>query len=139
MAIKDNSEFAKEVAKNAPDKASVKSLGDAVGMPDKWDKENLDRLISKFNKATFNIEGHTITGKTYIQMCREEAKASHQSTNAFNPYNLKTTENDMRAVTAIPPELHAAIEDTMPTIFRDKKHFGWFVKNFPEFRIAEKY
>lgn len=135
----DNKDFIKELKKVAPDKGAVKSLADAVGDPDEWDVQNITNLINAFKKRKFIVEGHTITGKTLIDMCRDEARASH-GVNQFNPFNIKSKDSDARAVTAIPQALWDEIGNTMPTVFREKKHFEWFLRHFgKQFMIPEKY
>lgn len=119
-------------------KEGVKGLGSAVGDPDKWDLENITALISKFSKRKFSVEGHIISGATLIKMCRDEARNEHQ-VGTFNEYNVKSKEIDSRAVTAIPQALWEEIEMTYPTMFRERKHFEWFIKHFPIFLIPERY
>lgn len=139
MTRKDNSEFAKEVAKVAKNKAEVKSLGDAIGMPDSWDRANIKALIAKWSRRKFKVEGFVVSGSTVIKMCLDEARRDHQVDNISNPYNFKIKESEVRAVTAIPQGLSDEIEQAYPTMFREKKHFSWFVRNFPQFKISEKY
>lgn len=108
-------------------------------MPDDWDKKNIQTIINNFKRQKFQVEGMTITGKTFIELEVADAKRSHQSESSLNPYNMKMKGSESRAVMAMPIPLDAIIKEAYPTMFRDKKHFGWFIKNFPEFRIAEKY
>ena len=111
-----------------------------VGMPDDWDKKNIQTIIENFMRRKFTIEGEVITGKIFIELEVADAKRQHQSENStFNKYNVKVASSDARAVIAMPTVLDAIIKESYPTMFRDKNHFGWFVKNFPMFRIADKY
>lgn len=64
--------MAKRIEK-APDHWS-----DVTGMPDEWDKKNIQALIAKFEKRKFTVEGFLISGKKLIQLCVAEAKRSHQ-------------------------------------------------------------
>lgn len=109
-----------------------------VGMPDKWDKDNITRLIDNFKKRRFSIEGQVISGKTYIEMCVAEAKISHQADAIGNEYNVKSKDSDMRALYTMPPELNTELLEAYPTFSRDQKHVLWFAKNFKEFLIARK-
>ena len=56
----------------------------------------------------------------------------------LDPHLIKSHKSGLRKVLALPPELVNAIVDSYPTMFKDKEHFHWFVRNFPMFRIAEK-
>ena len=135
----DHKDFIKDLKQVAPDKGSVKSLADAVGDPDEWDVRNVTNLINNFKLRKFVVEGHTISGSTLIDMCRDEAKASH-GVSQFNQFNVKSKDSDSRAVTAIPQALWEELENTMPTIFREKKHYEWFLRHFgKQFMIPEKY
>lgn len=138
MKSRGNKDFVRQLKQAAPDKGAVKSLADAVGDPDDWDKENLTHLINSFKRRKFSVEGQLITGNTLIQMCRDEARASH-GVGYGNQFNLKIKDSDTRAVTAIPQALYEELENTMPTIFREKKHFEWFIRKFPIFMIADRY
>lgn len=117
-----------------------------VGMPDAWDKENLTNLINKFKRRKFSFEAadgtiKVVTGKQWITSEVVDARKSHQTSGVgeiTNPYGLKVKDSDMRIGTAIPKDLWLEIEEAYPTIFRDKKHMTWFLKNFPEFRVASK-
>ena len=51
---------------------------DIVGLPDDWDKKNIEALIKKFERRKFAVEGHVISGKTLIDLCVAEAKRAHQ-------------------------------------------------------------
>lgn len=139
MKSRGNEDFIRQLKAVAPDKSAVKSLSDAVGNPDNWDKENLTRLINNFKRRKFSVEGFIISGATLIKMCRDEARASHNVELGENKFNVKIKDSDMRAVTAIPQALYQELEETMPTLFREKKHFEWFIKNFKEFMIADRY
>jgi hypothetical protein len=118
-----------------------------VGMPDDWDKKNLTNLINTFKKKTFTFTDakgvkRSTSGAAWIKYEVEDAKRSHQLDGAgtiANPFGVKSKESDMRITTAMPNELHREISESYPTIFRDKKHHSWFVKNFPEFRIASRH
>lgn len=113
-----------------------------AGMPDEWDRQNLAALINKFKKRKFKVEGFIINGATLIKMCRDEARKSHQLdgvADVRNPYNFKVKDTEMRAVSSLPQALDKEIQLAYPTLFRNKKHFSWFIKKFPEFKISDKY
>lgn len=109
-----------------------------MGNPDDWDKKNLQALIDKFCRTKFTVEGQKISGKTYIDLVVAEARDSHQSSDVFNPKNVKSKTTDMRALTTLPPELNKLILEAYPTMFRDVNHSRWFATNFPQFRIAQE-
>lgn len=120
---------------------------DIVGMPDQWDKKNLTNLINKFKRQNFTFtdktgKKHVASGAVWIKYEVADSKKSHELGGVgeiANPFGVKSKDSDMRVATAMPNELHRLIQETYPTLFKDKKHFGWFVKNFPEFRVTAKY
>lgn len=113
---------------------------DVVGNPDAWDKKNLTTLINNFKKEKFKLEnGAVITGQQWIKAEVEDAKKQHQTDNPFNEFGVKIKDSELRVGTAIPRELWTRIQDTMPTLFTDKDHFAWFVKNFPEFKVSKRF
>lgn len=126
---------------------------DVVGMPDKWDLQNMQTAINNFMQKKFrlcdvyNTEKHdcqhprTISGKQWIAL---SVKASRESTqlgdNPFNQYGIKSEASEARIVSSIPLALHNDLYNTMPTVFRDKRHFSWFIKNFKQyFIVPDKY
>lgn len=125
--------------------ASPNHWSDIVGMPDEWDKTNLTNLINTFKKTPFTFEnGKTLTGAQWIKAEVADAKKQHQqddleATKGINPYGTKIADTETRIGTAIPNVLWNKIQESYPTMFRDKKHFSWFIKNFPEFRVASKW
>lgn len=111
-----------------------KTLGDAVGMPDEVDKENIRKIILKFEREH--------PGE--ILAIIEYAKASSSAfTNEFGLVSGKSnskgiSSNSLRYQMELPPDLHRKIEEYIPTIFSDKKHYAWFKKNFRELFLPEK-
>lgn len=110
-------------------------------MPDQWDKKNLQICINNFKKEKFKLENGTIiTGQQWINAEIADAKKQHeQEANPFNEFGVKIKDSELRVGTAIPKELWTRLSDTAPTLFTDKDHFSWFVKNFPEFRVSQRF
>lgn len=106
------------------DKKGYQDVGDAVGMPDADDKRRLEAIIRKYEK---NNPGE-------IAFHRDTAKARMD-----NEFAVVDKSSNRRYLFELPPKLHADIEAYIPTIFRSKKHFAWFCKNFPKLRIAARY
>lgn len=125
-------------------KANPDHWSDIVGMPDEWDKKNLTNLIKTFKKTPFEINGTTISGAQWIQAEVRDAKKQHRQdasavSQSGNQFGVKVKNTDTRIGTAIPNVLWHKIQESYPTMFRDKKHYGWFVKNFPEFQVAQRF
>lgn len=103
-----------------------------VGMPDAFDKKNIQSLIRAYEQ--------TFPGR--IRHLVEEEKADEVSQGhggTFDPYLMKNKGSEMRKVLVMPAELVQELKTGYPTLFTDRKHFAWFVKNFPQFMVAEKY
>lgn len=118
----------------AMDKKTYQTLGDAIGMPDDEDKQNIRRIINRYEKK------HPGEMKTLIEYAQAHSAAFD---NEFGLVSGKggtgVSSNGVRYLMELPPGLHAKLEMYLPTLFREKKHFQWFVKNFPELLIPEKY
>ncbi len=116
-------------------KKKYQDIGDAVGMPDAQDKAHIEKILLAYDKKH--------PGE--IQYHRDFAK--NNSTAGTNEYGLVTgysgkagiSSNGLRYMFELPPEVHAKIEEYIPTIFRSKKHFAWFCKNFKYLMIADKH
>lgn len=120
---------------------------DIVGMPDEWDKQNITNLINTFKVTPFTFtkdDGTTYkrTGAQWIKAEVADSKRQNQTEGVgeiSNPFGVKSKDSDMRIGTAIPRLLWHEIQEAYPTMFRDTKHYTWFVKNFPEFRVTAKF
>lgn len=114
-----------------------------VGMPDDLDKKNITALINNFKREHFDVYGRTITGQQWITYEVKDSREANQLqgsvTQSGNKYGTKIENTETRIGTAIPYILWNAIEAAYPTMFRDKDHYTWFVKNFPEFRVASTF
>lgn len=111
---------------------------DVTGLPDSWDKKNLETLINNFSKRKFKVEDFTISGKRLIELCVAESKRAHQldGHNAiFNPRGVKSKESDARVRLSLPIALEQEISLAYPAMFKDDAQHEWFIKNFPQFRI----
>ena len=116
-------------------------MSDVVGMPDEQDKEYIRRIILRYEKNNPGVI------ERIIQDAREEmAEASSFGndmletgvTEKTKTRGISSSTNRVHAL-ELPGDLHAAIEAYIPTIFRDRKHFAWFMKNFPELRLPRRY
>ena len=113
---------------------------DATGLPDSWDKKNIETLIRNFEKRKFTVEGFVISGKKLIQLCVAEARRAHQLDGhnvMFNPRGVKSKEIDARVRLSLPTVLESEISLAYPAMFKDDAQHEWFIKNFPQFKIIQ--
>lgn len=111
---------------------------DVTGLPDSWDKKNIETLIRNFEKRKFKVDEFIISGKRLIELCVAESKRAHQldGHNAiFNPRGVKSKESDARVRLSLPIVLEQEISLAYPAMFKDDAQHEWFIKNFPQFRI----
>lgn len=99
-------------------------MSDVVGMPDDEDKKNIQKIIDDYERDNPGD----------IQELIDYGKA-----HAKSDFNLVGETSNRRYILELPPKLHAKLEEYIPTIFRDQKHFAWFCKNFKQLTIPEKY
>ena len=112
------------------DKNTYKTLADAVGMPDNVDKENIQKIILRYEKKH----------PGYIKHARDEAKAEYAAEGGDKQkFGVTNKQAAGRVIFELPEELYHDIEAYMPTVFRETKHFRWFVKNFKELMVPEVY
>lgn len=118
------------------DKKTYQDLADAVGMPDQTDKENIQKLILKYEKKH---PGYILHARN---AAREELADTKFATTTASRSKTGTSiagGSNMRLQLELPEELYHAIEAYIPTIFRETKHYHWFLKNFPELLIPDKF
>ncbi len=105
-------------------------VADIVGLPDEKDKENILIIIKNFEKENPGVLVHT------IESARRDFKEQGFEKAEFGVVN-KAAQG--RIVFELPQELAGKIEEAYPFMFRDKKHFAWFVQNFKALMIPAKY
>ena len=113
-------------------KKKYQDIGDAIGMPDKQDKEHIEKILLAYDKK------HPGEIQYHRDFARKESMAG---TNKFGLVSgsKEFGATGVRYIFELPPEVHAKIEEYIPTIFRSKKHFAWFCKEFKYLMIPEKH
>lgn len=114
-------------------KKDYQDVGDAVGAPDDLDKVRVERIIAKYEATNPGV----------LLALRD--KARNESTAGTNEYGLISTpskrgisSNSQRYMMELPEDLHHQLEEYIPTLFRSKKHFAWFCKEFKFLMIPSK-
>lgn len=120
----DNSEFTKEFLAeyNDPSK-SKKSLGKAVGLPDKQDEDFLKQLIAKYETAN----------PGWLAFMRDEARRQFEAGKKGSYRNQAGVVNKASNMTydfELPPSFFKQIERYYPLMFKDIDHYRWFKKTF---------
>lgn len=111
-------------------KKGKKELGkDITDMPDAWDVKNIQTLIDTYEKAYPGRLGRM------AQDYKVELALSGRS----KDYGLISKDSDMRTAFWLPEDLQQVIEAAYPSLWTNKRHLAWFVKNFPIFRTAPKF
>lgn len=95
-----------------------KDIGDAVGMPDEQDREQIRKIIDDFEKKhPGEIKLHRDGASEHLKQLKTDVVGKK----AGRRYALE-----------IPEPLFFSLEKYIPTLFRSKKHFQWLRKNFKE-------
>lgn len=115
-------------------RTKAKTLGESLGMPDERDRQFIRALLLQYERR------HPGLIKTTIQGAKKEV---WENSTAFKPkllqYGVVDNASKRRHLFELPADLIHEIEMQYPTMFREKKHFQWFVQNFKELLIPEKY
>ena len=116
------------------DKKKYQDIGDAVGMPDQKDKDYIRNIILRFEKNNPSMIKHL------IDEARKESSADEEF-GLVSGKNQKVgiSSNSGRYMMELPEQLHEQIEAYIPTIFRSKKHFAWFCRNFKELMLPRRH
>lgn len=105
-------------------------VADAIGMPDQEDYETLLKIIQKFERKRPGLIHATLQ-----QGRRDYESGAHRHTKLWEGKTLVNKDSNMTYEMELPAELVDAIEAVFPSMFRSKKHFGWFKKNFYKLTI----
>lgn len=125
----DNTGFAKEFSRESAKRGSPKSLADAIGMPDAVDKEFIEKLLIRYDKKHPGV----------IKAVRDEARAQHQAQGGrIAEWSEVNKAAHGRVMLELPAELAHQLELHYPTMFINKKHFRWFIRNFKHLAVPTK-
>lgn len=127
----NNLDFQNKFLKTVVDEG--RDIADAVGMPDQTDYETLLKIIQKFERRHPGLINYC------IQMGRRDYElGAHKKKQIFDRSGRAVISKDsnMAYVFELPGDLVSAIEKVFPTMFRSKKHFQWFKKNFNKLTIT---
>jgi len=118
-----------DLLSEANKRGSTKHLmSSVVGMPDEEDKRIIQKIIINYEDK----KPGQITDS--ILEARQENKEGNK-----NSLNTTNKGSNSRLVLRLPEELAMQLQKYIPTLFRDKKHFEWFVKNFKHLMVPEEY
>lgn len=104
-------------------------------MPDDEDYQYILRLIESYDRK------HPGEIAAMREDAKERSVASNNDWGLVKARGLGKTGSDLsghRFMLSLPAELHKKIEAYIPTMFSDKKHFGWFKQKFPGLFIPRK-
>lgn len=132
-------DFARDFRNAAKAAGHVKTLGDAIELPDQEDWNNIVRIINRYRKESIKIYGEDVLIKIISDAKKEHALAGNRYERYSSEYQLVNKDSNLRHIFELPPALVRMIESVYPVMFSSKKHFAWFARNFKELRIADKY
>jgi hypothetical protein len=139
MTKKDpQSSFAKDFNKESTTKG-FRDLGDAVGMPDEGDWKNITNMIAVYRQTTKEKYGQDFLVDCISNAKKEYRELGGKYDNLAKGFNLANKESNMRFHFEFPESFLFFIEKGYPTMFRNKKHYAWFCKNFKELMIPDRY
>lgn len=106
-------------------KLSAKKRSLAVdGQPDRSDIANLNRLFSEYNKAH--------PGRLE-RMRKDYATQKALKERTPKPVVKGINSNEMSIAFWMPADLQSIVEKYWPTLWTDKSHMEWFLRNYPGF------
>ncbi len=120
----------KEFLEESKKSKNFRDMGDAVGLPTQEDKDRIRRMLLKYERRY----------PGYIAKARDEAKKQYAVEGGQKQkFGLVNKGASGRMLFEIPEELFHWINKAYPLMFQNKKHLHWFIKNFNELLIPEKY
>lgn len=112
--------------------ATNKDLAELVGLPTPQDKERIQQVILRYE---YKFPGR-------IQKARDDAREEHRAAGLHGDkakFGVVNKAAHGRLAMELPEDLGARITKIAPLVFKDKTHLHWFIKNFPELLIPEKW
>lgn len=105
-------------------------IADAIGMPDEDDYNMLYKIIQKFERAHPGLIQATLKAGR-----QDYENGIHRASKVWNGDTIVNKDSNMVYSFELPSGLVTAIEAVFPSMFRSKKHFRWFKKNFVKLTI----
>jgi hypothetical protein len=106
-------------------------IAEAIGMPDEQDYEVLLKIIQKFEAK------HPGLIKATLEAGRQDYYGgAHRGKGIWTGRTTVNKDSNMTYVFELPANLYYAIERIFPSMFRSKKHFAWFKKNFYKLTVG---
>lgn len=106
-------------------KSSTDKLAEGIGLPDKQDKERIQRWLLKYEKEH--------PGE--IKFHRDAARARLKDPK----FATIDDASARRYLFELPEEFGNWLSQSYPLMFKAKTHTHWFCRNFPELLIPEKF
>lgn len=126
MSDNFQSDFLKAIDNRGKD-----DIADVVGMPDDQDLETLRSIIQKFDAKYPGLI------KNSLQAGRRDYKLGvHAKKELWQGEGIISKDSNMTYAMELPANLYFAIEQVFPSMFKSKKHFAWFKKNFRQLTIS---
>lgn len=106
-------------------KNSTSNLADAIGLPDMQDKLRIQLWVEEYEREH--------PGEFAFH--RDAARARLKDPK----FGVIDDQSARRYLFELPTPFGNWLSQAYPLMFKDKKHLQWFVKNFPQFLIPEKW
>lgn len=128
------SDFIQDITGAVNNRKRGEDIADAIGMPDQQDYEVLLSLFQKFEKLHPGLIHATAENGR-----KEYHEGIHARKRVFDSAGraVINKENNMVYAFELPGDLYTAIEKIFPSMFRSRKHFAWFKRNFSKLLIGE--
>jgi hypothetical protein len=124
-------EFQKDIL-DAMSNRGKGDIADAIGMPDEKDYEVLLSIIQQFEAKNPGLI------KATLEAGRQDYyNGAHRKNKTWTGKTTVSRDSNMTYVFELPANLYFAIEAVFPSMFKSKKHFAWFKKNFYKLTIGE--
>ena len=107
-----------------------KQLGQEIqGDPDEWDRKNIQNFIDLFERA--------FPGQ--IAKLKSDYAVELALSGRTKDFSEISKASEMRLSMWLPGGLQEVLEQAYPSIWTNKKHLSWFLKEFPQFKGAPRH
>lgn len=128
--------FAQDFLKEVDKRGSMSGLADAIGLPDEGDWKNIMNIITVFRKESVKKYGFDILVDCIANARKDYAQYGGKHDKIGKEYNLVNKDSSMRYHFEFPESFVKTVEIAYPFMFRNKKHYAWFCKNFKQLSIT---
>ncbi len=111
----------------------MKDIADVLDAPTVQDRDRIKRIILDYEKKNPGQIMYT------VMQAKQDQRDNSTVSLDMTKHGLVNKQAGRRHLLELPEPLVTRIQRSYPTMFSSRKHLAWFIKQFPQLLLPEKY